>query len=110
VAFDRNAGGHTFDFDTRACTICGMTQEEFRDKNQPACPGKIFADPGQFATLVHGGKSVRATLQEVVLAWMRLSKEDRAQATIRTDSGTVYNASEIDRLHIAAGTGTDSGG
>ncbi len=70
---------------------------------------KIFADPGQYATLNHGGKSVRATLQEVVLQWMRLPEKEREQATIRTDSGTVYNASEIDRLHIAPGTGTDSG-
>lgn len=106
MAFDHNVGGHAFDFDTRACTVCGMTQEEFRDKNQPACTGpKIFADASQPATLRHGNTSVDCyTLQEAVLAWMRLPEKDRAQATIKVNvpGGPTYTAAEIDRLHIAA--------
>lgn len=38
--FKHNVGGHYFDFDTRTCTKCGMTQDEFRDKKQPACTGR----------------------------------------------------------------------
>jgi len=98
----KNVAGHAFDFETRACTICGLTEEDFRDKKQPACTGqKIHTDASRPATLRHAGGSVHCyTLQEAVLAWTRLAKEDRAQATIRADDGTVYNASEIDRLHV----------
>lgn len=108
-AFNHKAGGHAFDFDTRACVNCGMTQEEFQDKKQPACTGhkpmndtdKIFADASQRATLRYAGKSVHCpTLQEAVLEQMRLSDTDRAEATIRTDDGTVYDAGQINRLHI----------
>jgi hypothetical protein len=63
---------------------------------------KIFADAGQPATLRYGTKSVAChTLQEAVLEWVRLADKDREQATIRTGGGNVYNANEIDRLHIA---------
>jgi hypothetical protein len=63
---------------------------------------KIFADASQPATLRHAGGSVHChTLQEAVLAWMRLSEKDREQATIWADDGAVYTAKEIDRLHIA---------
>jgi hypothetical protein len=62
---------------------------------------KIHADASKPATLRYAGKSVNCyTLQEAVLEWMRLSETDRAQATIRADDGTVYNAQEIDRLHV----------
>jgi hypothetical protein len=65
---------------------------------------KLYADASQPATLQHAGGSVDChTLQEAVLAWMRLSEKDRAQATIRADDGTVYNAKEIDRLHYGPG-------
>ena len=104
MALDRNAGGHAFDFDSRACTICGMTREEFGDKNQPACTGhkpeKIFADASQPATLRYGAKSVDcATLGEAVAEWHRLSRSDKAKATIRVHGGTVYIADQIDRLY-----------
>jgi len=61
---------------------------------------KIYADASKPATLRYAGRSVDCyTLQEAVLEWMRLAETDRKQATIRADDGTVYNASEIDRLH-----------
>ena len=64
---------------------------------------KIFADASQPATLQHAGGSVHChTLQEAVLAWMRLPEKDREQATIQADDGTVYTAKEIDRLHVAS--------
>lgn len=60
----------------------------------------IMADGSQPATLSHGGKSVHChTLQEAVLAWMRLPEQERRQATIRADDGTEYNADQIDRLY-----------
>jgi hypothetical protein len=62
---------------------------------------KIYTDPSQPATLRYGARSIDChTLQEAVLEWLRLSEEDRAQATISTSSGTVYKANEIDRLYI----------
>jgi hypothetical protein len=67
---------------------------------------KICADASQPATLHYGAKSIDClTLQEAVLEWMRLSKQDRAQATIRASGGTVYKANEIDRLHVGTGRG-----
>jgi hypothetical protein len=62
---------------------------------------KIYADASQSATLRYGAKSIDcSTLQEAVLEWMRLSEQDRVQATISVKGGTVYNANEIDRLHV----------
>lgn len=60
---------------------------------------KIPADASKQATLRYSGKSVHCrTLGEAVLEWMRLPENDRAQATIRADDGTVFNANEIGRL------------
>ena len=64
---------------------------------------KIYANPAQPATLRYGAKSVDCyTLQEAVLAWMRLPEKDRQQATIKVNvpGGATYSATEIDRLHI----------
>jgi hypothetical protein len=62
----------------------------------------FHADASQPATLRHAGSSIDCyTLQEAVLEWMRLPDEVREQATIRADDGTIYDAREIDRLHIA---------
>lgn len=61
-----------------------------------------YVDASQSATLRYAGRSVDCyTLLEAVQESMRLSETDREQATIRADDGTVYTASEIDRLHIA---------
>jgi hypothetical protein len=35
----RTARGHHFDFTSRACTICGMTHQNFLNKGRPACMG-----------------------------------------------------------------------
>ena len=62
---------------------------------------KIYANASQPATLRYGAKSIDCfTLQEAVLEWMRLSEQDRAQATIRASGGTVYKVNEIGRLHV----------
>lgn len=64
---------------------------------------KIFADASLSATLQHAGKSVNChTLQEAVLEWKRLQGDDRDEATIRADDGTLYTARQIDHLHIAS--------
>jgi hypothetical protein len=64
---------------------------------------KIFADPSLPATLRYAGKSVNChTLQEAVLAWMRLEGDDRDEATIRADDGTIYTSRQIEHLHIQA--------
>jgi hypothetical protein len=62
---------------------------------------KIFADASLPAALYYAGKAVHcATLQEAVLAWTRLQDDDRDQATIRASDGIVYEARQIDHLHI----------
>lgn len=40
VAFNRNAGGHAFDFSAGVCAKCDMTREDYQDKGQPACTGR----------------------------------------------------------------------
>jgi len=67
-------------------------------------PEKIYVDPTLPATLRHAGGSVDChTLEEAVLAWMRLPDDERAQASIKVNitGGAVYTAAEIDQLHIA---------
>jgi hypothetical protein len=65
---------------------------------------KILANASLPATLRYDEKSVNCpTLQEAVLVWMRLQGDDRDEATIRTDDGTVYDSRQIDHLHIALG-------
>jgi hypothetical protein len=40
MAFDKAAGGHAFDFNTRACVKCGMSDEHYRDNGKPECTGQ----------------------------------------------------------------------
>ena len=61
---------------------------------------KIYADPTEPAVLRYGDTTVECpTLGEAVLEWQRLPAEKQARATIKVANGTVYSASEIDRLH-----------
>ena len=61
---------------------------------------KIYADPTEPAVLRYGDTLVEChTLGEAVLEWLRLPAEKQARATIKVGSGTIYSASEIDRLH-----------
>jgi hypothetical protein len=67
-------------------------------------PEKIYVDPALPATLRRAEGSVDChTLEEAVLAWMRLPDSERAQASIKVNvaGGAVYTAAEIDQLHIA---------
>jgi hypothetical protein len=67
-------------------------------------PGKIYVDHTLPATLRHADGAVDChTLEEAVLAWMRLPEEERKQASIKVNAvgGPIYTAAEIDRLHIA---------
>jgi hypothetical protein len=41
MAFDRRAGGHSFDFSRDVCAKCGMTRELFEDNGKPPCQGKL---------------------------------------------------------------------
>jgi hypothetical protein len=66
--------------------------------------GKIFADASLPATLNNGGRATHcSTLQEAVLAWMRLPERERDAATIHADDGTVYDADKIERLYHSEG-------
>jgi hypothetical protein len=47
MAFDRQAGGHAFDFSREVCLKCGMTREHFEDNGKPACKGKPGASEDQ---------------------------------------------------------------
>jgi hypothetical protein len=40
MAFDRQGGGHNFDFSSEACTKCGMSREHYEDNGKPRCKGK----------------------------------------------------------------------
>ncbi len=63
---------------------------------------KIYADPTEPAVLRYGDTTVECpTLGEAVLEWQRLPAEKQARATIKVANGTVYRASEIDRLHAS---------
>jgi hypothetical protein len=72
------------------------------DSSSNNCP--IYVDASQPATLRYEGRSVDFhTLEEAVSAWMRLSDDEREQATIRVTDGTIYDAKEIGRLYSAPG-------
>jgi hypothetical protein len=72
------------------------------DSSSNTCP--IYVDASQPATLQYEGQSVDFhTLEEAVSAWMRLSDDEREQATIRVNDGTIYDAKEIGRLYSAPG-------
>jgi hypothetical protein len=61
---------------------------------------KIFADPAQRAVLRTGDASLNYyTLDEAVRAWQMLPEVQRARATIKAGN-SVYDASQIDRLHV----------
>ncbi len=62
---------------------------------------KIYVDAGQPATLNNGAGVLTdcATLQEAVLAWHRLAREEKIRATIKVIGGPVYRAHVIERLH-----------
>jgi hypothetical protein len=47
MPLNRTARGHRFDFESRACVVCGMTHKEFLDKGQPACMGHPPEKPDQ---------------------------------------------------------------
>ncbi len=60
----------------------------------------IYADASQPAWLNNGNEKVLClTLQEAVIAWRRLLDRERERATVSLRDGTVYSASEIERLH-----------
>jgi hypothetical protein len=47
MPLNRTARGHRFDFESRACVVCGMTHKEFLDKGRPACMGHPPEKPDQ---------------------------------------------------------------
>jgi hypothetical protein len=68
-------------------------------------PEKIYVDPTLPATLQHDGEFLEChSLEEAVLAWLRLPEEERKEATIKMNvaGGAIYTAAEIERLHIGA--------
>jgi hypothetical protein len=70
------------------------------DSSGSSCP--IYVDASQPATLLYEGHSVDChTLQEAVSDWMRLPDDQREQATIRLNDGTIFAAKEIGRLYSA---------
>ncbi len=44
VAFNRRAGGHSFDFITEVCAKCGMTRAKYEDSGRPRCAGVVSSD------------------------------------------------------------------
>jgi hypothetical protein len=67
--------------------------KEFRDY-------RIFADPSQPAIVQNGENTTRYyTLDEAVRGWQALPAAQRAKSTIKIGS-SIYNASQINRLHI----------
>ncbi len=62
---------------------------------------KIYVDGGAPATLNDGARISTdcATLQEAVLAWERLTLEQKIRATVRLIGGPVYTAHQIARFH-----------
>lgn len=44
MPFDREAGGHAFDFDREVCVKCGMSREKYQDNGNPPCKGKKQED------------------------------------------------------------------
>ncbi len=62
---------------------------------------RIYVDGGRPATLNDGaGTSTDcATLQEAVMAWQRLTPEQKIRATVKLIGGPVYTAHQIARFH-----------
>jgi hypothetical protein len=68
-------------------------------------PERIYVDPTLPATLRHDGETHEYhTLEEAVLAWLHLPRDERAHASIKVNvaNGPIYTAADIDRLHIGA--------
>jgi hypothetical protein len=68
-------------------------------------PERIYVDPTLPAILQHDSESHEYhTLEEAVLAWLRLPQDERAHASIKVNvaNGPIYTAADIDRLHIGA--------
>jgi hypothetical protein len=42
---NRTARGHRFDFETRACVVCGMSHQDFLNKGRPACMDHLPEKP-----------------------------------------------------------------
>jgi hypothetical protein len=50
MAFDRTAGGHSFDELGGTCTKCGLSWKRYSDNGKPVCRGKPAEKPKrQFA-------------------------------------------------------------
>ena len=62
---------------------------------------KIYVDGGAPAALNDGAgiSTDCATLQEAVLAWQRLTPEQKIRATVKLIGGPVYTAHQIARFH-----------
>ena len=61
---------------------------------------KIYVDAGRPATLNNGAGALTdcTTLQEAVLAWQRLAREQKIRATVKVIGGPFYTVKEIERL------------
>ena len=40
MTFDPRSGGHSFEFSSDVCAICGMTRKHFEDHGRPQCAAK----------------------------------------------------------------------
>jgi hypothetical protein len=40
MVVERTARGQRFDFNSRACVVCGMNHRDFLNKGRPACMGR----------------------------------------------------------------------
>ena len=47
MPLERTARGHRFDFESRACVVCGTTHQDFLNKRRPACMGHPQEKPEQ---------------------------------------------------------------
>ncbi len=47
MPLERTARGHRFDFESRACVVCGTTHQDFLNKGGPACMGHPQEKPEQ---------------------------------------------------------------
>ena len=47
MPLERTARGHRFDFESRACVVCGTTHQDFLNKGRPACMGHPQEKPEQ---------------------------------------------------------------
>jgi hypothetical protein len=62
--------------------------------------GRIYVDAAQPAMLLDGAAITECpTLQEAVIAWLKLPEERKKLATIKTSDSREFTASEIDRLY-----------